>query len=161
MRQNRISENGGGDRVLENSGSASSDDRLLYSDVVMIRPIVTSEASMKTTCDVNAAEITNCTSYMMNCTDFALKCTTSVESKAEWRNSNKRKGRKENLLAITYNTTYRKRKNIEIKEESKAEWRNSNKRKGRKENLKAITYNTTYRKRKNTKVKEESKIRSL
>ncbi|KAH3812397.1 hypothetical protein DPMN_140828 [Dreissena polymorpha] len=94
MKRNRISENGGGDHILENSGKpiveglksptdsqgyASSDNRLLYSDVGMIRPIVTSEASMKTSCDVNAAEIaTNCTSHMMNGTESALKCSTNV-----------------------------------------------------------------------------------
>ncbi|KAH3857560.1 hypothetical protein DPMN_100170 [Dreissena polymorpha] len=102
MRQKRISEKGGGDGVLENSGkpiveglksptdsqgSAASDKRSLYSDVGMIRPIVTSEASclymymnsMKTTCDVNAAEnATNCTSDMMIGTESVLGCTTSV-----------------------------------------------------------------------------------
>ncbi|KAH3786911.1 hypothetical protein DPMN_165026 [Dreissena polymorpha] len=101
MRQKRISVMGG-EEVLDNSGkpiveglksptdsqgSASSDERSLYSDMGMIRPIVTSEASclytdmnsMKTTCDVNAAEIaTNCTSDMMIGTESALKCTTSV-----------------------------------------------------------------------------------
>ncbi|KAH3807608.1 hypothetical protein DPMN_135954 [Dreissena polymorpha] len=77
MRQKRISEMGVGDGVLY--------ERSLYSDVRMIHPIVTSEPSclymnsMKTTCDVNAAEIAkNCTSDMMIGTESALKCTTSV-----------------------------------------------------------------------------------
>ncbi|KAH3834881.1 hypothetical protein DPMN_108214, partial [Dreissena polymorpha] len=91
MRQKRLSEKGGGDGVLENSGkpiieglksptdSQDSDDRLLYSDVGMIHPIVTSEASMKTTCAVNAAEIaTNCTSEMMIGTESALKNTPNT-----------------------------------------------------------------------------------
>ena len=93
--QKRISEKGVGDEVLENSckpiveglksPTVSSDEMSLYSDVRMIHPIVTSEPSclymnsMKTKCDVNAAEIaTNCTSDMRNGTESALKCPTSV-----------------------------------------------------------------------------------
>ncbi|KAH3829232.1 hypothetical protein DPMN_131226 [Dreissena polymorpha] len=94
MRQNRISENGGGDRVLENSAPQ------IPKDVVKIRPIVTSEASMKTTCDVNAAEIaTNCTSDMMNGTESVLKCTTSVVEATTPISQ----------AAITFNTTYREK----------------------------------------------------
>ncbi|KAH3847442.1 hypothetical protein DPMN_089763 [Dreissena polymorpha] len=71
MRQKRISE-GGSDGVFENSGeliveglksptysqgSATFDDWLQNADVSMIHPIVTSEASMETTCDVHAADM--------------------------------------------------------------------------------------------------------